>query len=160
MRKSSSSNLFSVLLGLLIPLVATAFLSMPMPVNAAYPSAFPSNDSKPQESRRNLEELAKQYPQLLQAETSNLTAEFVKYDLAGFDLSQADLGGAMFSVSDLREANLKGANLDNVIAYATRFDNADLSGASLRNADLMKSRFDGAAIDGADPRLGFPPGPA
>ncbi len=76
--------------------------------------------------------------------------EYVKYDLSGRDLGDADLSGSFFSVSSLKNANLSGAKLQNVIAYATRFDNADLSGADLRGADLMKSFFDGANIDGAD----------
>ena len=76
--------------------------------------------------------------------------EYVKYDLSGADLSDADLTGAFFSVSSLQNANLNGAKLNGVIAYATRFDNANLSNASLNGADLLKSKFPGANIDGAD----------
>ncbi len=76
--------------------------------------------------------------------------EYVKYDLSGKDLGDADLSGAFMSVTNARNANFSGANLQNVIAYAVRFDNADLSGAVLTNAVLDKSVFDGASIDGAD----------
>ncbi len=76
--------------------------------------------------------------------------EYVKYDLSGKDLGDADLSGSFFSVTNARNANFRGANLKDVIAYATRFDNADLSGAVLTNAVLDKSVFDGAAIEGAD----------
>ncbi len=76
--------------------------------------------------------------------------EFVKYDLSGQDLGDANLSGSFFSVSNLSNANLRGANLQNVIAYATRFDNADLSDADLTGADLLKSFFTGAVIDGAN----------
>ena len=76
--------------------------------------------------------------------------EFVKYDLAGADLSNADLTGSFFSVANARNANFSGATLKGVIAYATRFDNADLSGANLSGSDLLKSVFDGATIEGAD----------
>ena len=76
--------------------------------------------------------------------------EYVKYDLSGKDLGDADLSGSYFSVTNARNANFQGANLKDVIAYATRFDNADLSGANLSNAVLDKSVFDGALIDGTD----------
>ena len=76
--------------------------------------------------------------------------EYVKYDLSGRDLSGADLTGSYFSVSSLQDANLRGAKLNNVIAYATRFDNADLTDANFSGADLLKSYFNGAIIDGTD----------
>ncbi len=76
--------------------------------------------------------------------------EYVKYDLSGKDLGDADLSGSFFSVTNARNANFSGANLKDVIAYAVRFDNADLSNAVLTNAVLDKSVFDGAVIDGAD----------
>ncbi len=142
----------SLLLGLFIPILAAICLALPPSASALYPSDPVSveADRKPVDTRKNLKELAKTYPQLLQAETSDLNAEFVKYDLSNFDLSQADLQGAYFSVSNVQDANLSGANLDDVIAYATRFDNADLSDTTFRNADLFKSFFYGAKIDGAD----------
>ncbi len=76
--------------------------------------------------------------------------EYVKYDLSGKDLGDADLTGSFFSVTNARNANFRGAKLKDVIAYATRFDNADLSNAVLTNAILDKSVFTGALIDGAD----------
>ncbi len=79
-----------------------------------------------------------------------LQAEFLKASLDGYDFSDADLRGAVFNNSSLRGANLTGANLEDVVAYASRFDDSDLSGTVLRNAMLMQSRFSGARIDGAD----------
>ncbi len=76
--------------------------------------------------------------------------EFLKASMRGYDLSEADLRGAVFNASDLQEANLRGADLEDVVAFATRFDKADLSGAVLRNAMLMQSRFTAAVIEGAD----------
>ncbi len=76
--------------------------------------------------------------------------EYVKYDLSGRDLGDADLSGSYFSVSNLKNADLSGANMQNVIAYATRFDNADLTNANFSGADLLKSYFNGATIEGTD----------
>ena len=134
----SMASLFSSLkrsltrLLILVPVILGLCLS-PMSVGATYPSDFSRQDVSLDLHGQDLQ-----------------NREFVKYDLYGFDLSDADLRGAYFSVSNAQKANLRGANLEDVIAYATRFDNADLTGTILRNADLLKSRFDNAVIEGAD----------
>ncbi len=153
MRNSPISVLRSVLLGLLIPLVASVYLLLPLPAAAVYPSGFPDQgtDTEYKNTKSNLEALNQAFPFLeVNEDGKPLTAEFVKYDLAGLDLSGADLRGALFSVTSLKSANLHGANLEDAIAYATRFDDADLSESILRNANLKKSEFDGALIEGAD----------
>lgn len=76
--------------------------------------------------------------------------EFLKADLEGFDLGEADLRGAVFNNSNLRNTQLQSANLEDVVAFASRFDGADLGDAVLRNAMLMQSHFKGANIEGAD----------
>lgn len=76
--------------------------------------------------------------------------EFLKADLEGFDLGGADLRGAVFNNSNLRNSKLQSANLEDVVAFASRFDGADLGDAVLRNAMLMQSHFKGANIEGAD----------
>jgi len=76
--------------------------------------------------------------------------EFLKADLEGFDLGGADLRGAVFNNSNLRNSQLQSANLEDVVAFASRFDGADLGDAVLRNAMLMQSHFKGANIEGAD----------
>ena len=76
--------------------------------------------------------------------------EFLKADLEGFDLGGADLRGAVFNNRNLRNSHLQSANLEDVVAFASRFDGADLGDAVLRNAMLMQSHFKGANIEGAD----------
>ncbi|MEB3200039.1 MAG: pentapeptide repeat-containing protein [Synechococcaceae cyanobacterium] len=76
--------------------------------------------------------------------------EFLKLDLDGVDFSGSDLRGAVFNGSTLRQANLQAADLQDVVAYASRFDGADLRDANLRNGMLMQSHFAGADITGAD----------
>ena len=71
-------------------------------------------------------------------------------DLRGIDFSEADLQGAVFNNTQLQESNLRGANMDNVVAFASVFDRADLRGANLNNALLMESTFVDADIEGAD----------
>ena len=82
---------------------------------------------------------------------SNLRqGEFLKQTLDDFNLSAADLRGAVFNGSTLRRADLREADLEDAVAFASRFDDADLRGANLRNAMLMQSHFKGARIDAAD----------
>ncbi|MFN5193090.1 MAG: pentapeptide repeat-containing protein [Cyanobacteriota bacterium] len=76
--------------------------------------------------------------------------EFLKAEMAGFNLAGADLRGAVFNGSTLRDADLQGADLGDAVAYATRFDGADLRDAVLTNAMLMQSHFAGSRIEGAD----------
>ncbi len=129
---SSLKRSFSRLL-ILIPVILGLTIS-PISVGALYPSD-PSSVDVLDTSLRG---------QSLQ------NTEYVKYDLSGKDLGEADLSGSYFSVSSLKNANLTGANLSNVIAYATRFDNADLTNANFSGAELLKSVFNGATIDGTD----------
>jgi hypothetical protein len=76
--------------------------------------------------------------------------EFLKQTLDDFNLSAADLRGAVFNGSSLRRADLRDADLEDAVAFASRFDEADLRGANLHNAMLMQSHFKGAQIAGAD----------
>lgn len=76
--------------------------------------------------------------------------EFLKADLQGVDLSEADLRGAVINTSLLQGSDLRRADLGDVVAFASRFDGADLRDARLENAMLMQSRFTEARIEGAD----------
>ncbi|MFM7313028.1 MAG: pentapeptide repeat-containing protein [Cyanobium sp.] len=76
--------------------------------------------------------------------------EFLKADLEGYNFSDADLRGAVFNNSNLQNADLSKADLEDVVAYASRFDGADLRDAVLRNGMLMQSHFREALVEGAD----------
>ena len=76
--------------------------------------------------------------------------EFLKADLQGVDLSEADLRGAVINTSLLQGSDLRSADLGDVVAFASRFDGADLRDARFVNAMLMQSRFTEANIEGAD----------
>ena len=67
-------------------------------------------------------------------------ANLAGYDLSGADLSEASLGRANLSGADLSEANLGRANLSE----------ADLDGANLSEADLGRANLSGASLRGAD----------
>ena len=126
--KRSLTRLF-----VLIPVLVSLSIS-PLSVSALYPSDPSSVDVLD----------TSLHGQKLQ------NTEYVKYDLSGKDLGDADFTGSYFSVSSLKGSDLTGANLTNVIAYATRFDNANLTNVNLTGAELLKSIFDGATIEGAD----------
>ena len=76
--------------------------------------------------------------------------EFVKMNLKAFDFGETDLRGAVFNNSQLMGTDLKGANMEDVVAFATSFVGSDLRNANLTNALLMESTFEDALIDGAD----------
>ena len=75
--------------------------------------------------------------------------EFLKASMGGYDLSGSDLRGAVFNSSDLTNTNLREANLEDAVAFATRFDGADLSGAVLRSALIQSCRRGRVLLDDA-----------
>lgn len=75
-----------------------------------------------------------------------------KVDLAGANLSGADLTRVV-----LTEVSLAGADLTNAILCGATLEQVDLTGATLTGADLrgatlMAVKLDGAALDGVDAR--------
>lgn len=68
--------------------------------------------------------------------------------LRGYNLSQADLSGAVLFGADLSLCNLQGASLDNAQGIVW-LRQANLEGASLMDATLAMSNFDGANLAGA-----------
>ena len=76
-------------------------------------------------------------------------------DLAGADLSDADLfsanlSGAELSDADLRRASLSGANLSDAELNGARLGLANLTGANLSGANLSDAELNGASLSGAD----------
>ena len=69
----------------------------------------------------------------------------VRADLAGADLSRANLERASLAYADLRGANLERANL-----REAKLNSADLTKVSLRGADLRKADLTEAHLAGAD----------
>ena len=79
-------------------------------------------------------------------------------NLAGIDLSEANLHGAFLFRANLRGANLSGANLQGAYLCEANLNWADLRGANLRHAvlvraDLYDARYDKDTIfpKGFDP---------
>ncbi|NJL01080.1 MAG: pentapeptide repeat-containing protein [Spirulinaceae cyanobacterium SM2_1_0] len=77
-------------------------------------------------------------------------AEFAYDNLSDADFHDADLRGAVFNTCGLENANLRGIDFSDGIAYLTRFQGADLSDAVLTEAVMLRSTFEDAKIDGAD----------
>jgi uncharacterized protein YjbI with pentapeptide repeats len=90
--------------------------------------------------------------------------------LQGSDLSGANLAGADFTSTDLRDTNLQGANLEKATLVRTSFSGANAQGANFTRvqgyrtdfsgmngkgapfvfAELQRSNFKGANLEGAD----------
>jgi uncharacterized protein YjbI with pentapeptide repeats len=77
-------------------------------------------------------------------------AEFSNARLEAANFSGADLRGAVFNGSSLKNANLRGVDFTDGIAYITDFAGADLSDAIFNSAMMLKSNFQGATVTGAD----------
>jgi uncharacterized protein YjbI with pentapeptide repeats len=77
-------------------------------------------------------------------------AEFSDAKLSGADFSGADLRGVVFNGAVLAQANFKGVNLTDGLAYITDFTQADFTNAVLTGALLLRSSFRGATVTGAD----------
>ncbi|NDJ19101.1 serine/threonine-protein kinase [Myxacorys almedinensis] len=73
--------------------------------------------------------------------------DFAAHDLTLLKLPRADLSGAVFHQSNLRQINLQGANLFNA-----DFGRASLNRANLRDANLGRAYLSNADLEGADLR--------
>lgn len=73
--------------------------------------------------------------------------DFASHDLTMLSLPKADLSGAVFHQSNLKQINLQGANLFN-----TDFGRASLNRANLRDANLARAYLSNADLEGADLR--------
>ena len=133
-------DLFHSRFGRVLPTLALALLLALGALLAPWPAAVPAGPLAIQpawaitapelRAQRSLQDLdPDQHGRNLQQ------GEFLKQSLDDFNLSAADL---------------RDADLEDAVAFASRFDDADLRGANLRNAMLMQSHFKGAQIAGAD----------
>lgn len=123
-------------------LVALALLVIPLAMGGSAAMAITAPELRSQRALQDLQ--PDMHGRNLQQQ------EFLKADLEGFDFSGSDLRGSVFNNSNLQKANLSGADLEDVVAYASRFEGADLRDAVLRNGMLMQSHFRDASIEGAD----------
>lgn len=89
-------------------------------------------------TQKELDEIVEQHRHWLKRDCEDW--EYMKADLRGANLCDANLNGVNLRHADLRRANLCNANLFS----------ADLSGANLREADLCKARLNGADLSGAN----------
>ncbi len=78
-------------------------------------------------------------------------AEFANETLRGADFGEANLSFAVFNATDLQEANWRGVDFSNGLAYLCNFNGADLSDGIFTDALFLQSVFDkNTKIAGAD----------
>lgn len=77
-------------------------------------------------------------------------AELDRAFIESVNLSGADLSGATLSRTNLRRANLSGANLSGADLYEADLYQANLAGASLKNARLTRARLVEVDLSNAD----------
>lgn len=77
-------------------------------------------------------------------------AEFGDARLVGANFSGANLRGAVFNGANLSQANWRGVDFSDGIAYLSNLSGADLTDAVLTSAMLLKTSFRGATVTGTD----------
>jgi hypothetical protein len=76
-------------------------------------------------------------------------SELERVDLRGADLKGRNLQNVCFAYANLDDADFAKANLANATLWETTLRNTDLSGADLSGADLREADLTGALLDGA-----------
>jgi uncharacterized protein YjbI with pentapeptide repeats len=77
---------------------------------------------------------------------SEISRKALGANLAGIDLSQANLHGAFLFRANLRGANLSGANLRGAYLCEANLNWADLRGTDLRGANLTATGYNKRTI--------------
>ncbi len=92
--------------------------------------------------------------QIVRAQSKSTAFECAGCDLRGVDMSTKKYLDRNLSGAILREANLRGANLSNIVFLGADLRGADLRGSTLTNtfftggANLQKADLRGARMDG------------
>ena len=71
-------------------------------------------------------------------------------ELENTNFSDADMRGAVFNGSLLKNANLHGVDFSYGMSYLTEFKDTDLSDGIFTNAIMLRSIFNNVDITGAD----------
>ena len=77
------------------------------------------------------------------------TMDYSKQALIEADLSNQDLSGVTFNLTNLLKANLSGSNLEGASLFRAKLQEADLSNANLKGATLDSAVLEGTNLENA-----------
>tara|TARA_Y100001968_G_C19409756_1_gene745651 strand:+ start:913 stop:1392 length:480 start_codon:yes stop_codon:yes gene_type:complete len=77
------------------------------------------------------------------------TMDYSKQALIEADLSNQDLSGVTFNLTNLLKANLSGSNLEGASLFRAKLQEADLSNANLKGVTLDSAVLEGTNLENA-----------
>ena len=110
----------------------------------------PAGGPTEEELKSTVKWMARDCPDCNLAGTDLSGADLVEANLQGADLSGADLSKANLRRADLRGADLENADLSYANMPGADLRDSDLSNAVLKGANLIRAKLNGAIIEGTD----------